>query len=671
MTQTQTTLKEGFRTINLTLCLQAPVLSQSAGARSHGLDAAMWYHDEKPALPGSLVKGNIRHTLERFNLMLGNKRLATDIANWFGMPSGEIDVNDKSNDSAKAFAPQAGKAIFDYAWLYQPKNADNNSAGKHGRKSEDRHQAVRTRIKIDALTGAVEHGSLQTIDSPFAVGEEVQFKGRIFIRCEEIDAQRLERCLTIALQYLPAIGALKGAGFGKVIGSKCTVCLEPAPKDYRHFLTSGANLFDVTKRYQLQLTLDRPFCISARPLSATNRFETLDFIPGNVLKGAMATAFKNSNKKHTGFDLLHVSHAYPRQAINEGVNDHENTYPFSEVVVPKSVVVIGNNVFDLALLSGHQPGKAFLITGVAPKFETDWKEKDRERVNEKLSSTIADTVKTLSLHTRIKSNKNYAEKNGLFSQEEVLPHNKSGPLVWCATVHIPATHYAEIDPAVQSELWEWYTNIKTEGILNIGRTRARAQAVIVPYENSTPPKATENEHRNGFAADENDARLYVITLQSNALLLPKTLTANSENALIKATNDGASLRQLYANYWRVQHSGLELVSYFATQRQMGGTYYHAYYRRQSESEKGYRTDWLTEAGSVFVLKVKESDSNAIAELTAKWLDEGLPLHSDYSGCTWKDIPYIPENGYGAVLINHTCHEQLAPPPEKVTVFQEA
>lgn len=665
------TLKDRAHQLSITLCLQAPVLTQSAGARSQGLDSAMWCYKGQPALPGSLVKGNIRHALVRINALSGNA-IAGDIAKWFGMPSGGASTSKQANDDTKDFAPNVGSAIFDYAWMYQTKK-DNKGEGdslnaqqKNTKIKFIEKQDVRTRITINANTGAVEHGHIQTIESPFAVGEYVTFTGKVFIRCNADELVRLQRYLEMALYYIPAIGALKGAGFGRVCAKDCRVNNESGDSSTHVSLSKPSLPFDATKRYQLQLRLDRPFCISARPLAETNRFESLDYIPGHVLKGAMAAAFIHRHNAHVGFDLLHVSHAFATQTANNAV------YPVAAGIIPKSIVIADNQVFDLALLSAGAPRACFLIRECAPKFETDWKAEERNTVKEKLSLTVPELDKALSLHTRITPDKNYAEKNGLFSQEEVLPFNDKDDLTWCATLHIPAESHEKLNEKTLGELTELYRYLETEGILNIGRTHAKAQVAITQLENdSTAPTAKGSQecalHTAYSGAD--DTFLYVLTLQSDALLLPQFLS--HEKTLIQSTNGDASLHQLYEDYWQAQSQNLQLVSYFATQRQMGGRYYHAYYRRRSNSVDAYQTDWLTEAGSVFVFTVNTSDREHVETMMKAWLDGGLPLHPDYGDCTWKDIPYIPQNGYGAVLINQACHQNLAPSTNEVTVFQEA
>ncbi len=88
----------------LTLVFQGPVITQTSGTIQLGLDAAMQYNQGLPALGGSLIKGNIRHTLNEFDKLLP-EMLSKDIKQWFG-----------EETSDEKYTPQRTQVDFDFFW---------------------------------------------------------------------------------------------------------------------------------------------------------------------------------------------------------------------------------------------------------------------------------------------------------------------------------------------------------------------------------------------------------------------------------------------------------------------------------------------------------------------------------------------------------------------------
>ena len=117
------------------------------------------------------------------------------------------------------------------------------------------------------------------------------------------------------------------------------------------------------------------------------------------------------------------------------------------------------------------------------------------------------------------------------------------------------------------------------------------------------------------------------------------------------------LHDLYSDYWQ-QHSdnGLSLVRYFAQQKRYGGEYAKRHYQQAQP----YAPEWLTEAGSVFVLRV--ANEYGLRCLKA-WQQQGLPAASDSDGQspTWKTTAYLPENGYGEICMNWSILDEYHSP----------
>ena len=163
----------------------APVVSQAAGARGHGIDtAALCDRDNIPALPGTLLMGNLRETWGYFAERAGtsNNVIQQDlIDDWLGQPA---------TDSS----PRRGRLIFDEFWR----------AGT-GIDTDVLHH----RIAVEPDTGKVKEGALQVIASPFAAGKEVAFSGGVtaWLHGEE-EAEDLQKWLTKGLHSISALGAL-------------------------------------------------------------------------------------------------------------------------------------------------------------------------------------------------------------------------------------------------------------------------------------------------------------------------------------------------------------------------------------------------------------------------------------------------------------------------------
>ena len=153
--------------------------------------------------------------------------------------------------------------------------------------------------------------------------------------------------------------------------------------------------------------------------------------------------------------------------------------------------------------------------------------------------------------------------------------------------------------------------------------------------------------------------LLVITLQTAALLCSP--------AELDETSGAAELRKAYAEAWHSLCPDLELLRYFARQTLSGGEYQHRRFR--ARETKPYRPWLLTEAGSVFVFRMK--DRPKAEEQVREWLEHGLPIPEPVRGCydipndenaQWKSCPFIRRNGYGEIAVNLAVHERLLADP---------
>jgi hypothetical protein len=182
------------------------------------------------------------------------------------------------------------------------------------------------------------------------------------------------------------------------------------------------------------------------------------------------------------------------------------------------------------------------------------------------------------------------------------------------------------------------------GLGSIGKTKAKADVVF-------------SDIRPKFPSDSkslNPEGKWIITLQTAAILCnPAELDEKS------GRNE---LRNAYEKCWEDISSGkLKLTRYFASQSLSGGYYLI----RRFQPNKPYNPFLLTNPGSVFVLEAKSAVSDA-QELIDVWISKGLPIpdwaKSSY-GETWKSCPYLPNDGFGEITVNLTCHVSKCPTKE--------
>jgi hypothetical protein len=175
------------------------------------------------------------------------------------------------------------------------------------------------------------------------------------------------------------------------------------------------------------------------------------------------------------------------------------------------------------------------------------------------------------------------------------------------------------------------------GLIPVGRTGALATFKPI----GVPPKDSNGLGRLRIASDpevrpiDGHADLYALTL-----LTPAMLTDPRSDKPIE---------QQYVDHIE-GHTGGKLLRSFTSRRLAGG---HIAKRRRPYGPGTFYPFVLTEPGSVFL--VKGRDHGKLAEI-ARF---GLPpvALTGVDPLTWKNCPYLRENGYGEVafsLINHSA-----------------
>jgi hypothetical protein len=482
---------------------------------------------------------------------------------------------------------------------------------------------VYTRSSLDDDTLSVDEGALFALEYAVKPGETATFQGEVtFLSSSDEEITQLKQRLEFVFNWLMHVGSGFSIGLGQITSVRLEEMVVPLSSEE----TNDYNL--------LTLTFEQPFCI-AKPRKGTdsNLFESSDVITGSVVRGALATMLKTLENlgvsqeiseqavsatspyallaKH--FNTIAFRHAYPR--------DLEKGKP---VVPPHSLVKSSNGtLYDVALAD-----KPLLINNEAVTFQTDWK--DFSVLGEALFHFVQPN-KEIRVRTAIDEKTGTSKETALFSYESVLPQGYE----WQVGVDFSGIPDIQERTSVQGQL----KGLLQTGLFSIGKTKARAN---VRFEYDTREAETLQPVKG----------VYILTLQSKALLFEP-----------RQFNNDVTLSDVYKNYFsEISDGQLELVRFFATQSLSGG---YLISRLQSKRNRPYYPFVLTDEGSVFVLRVK--DEQALEKLEG-WLKYGLPLSETvkvFYGETWRENPYIPEDGYGAIAINLPCHTNIKAPGEQV------
>ncbi|PID44648.1 MAG: hypothetical protein CSB47_10910 [Proteobacteria bacterium] len=613
---------------DLKLTFAPPFLSQAAGTLAFGSDVAMQRYHGQPALNGSLIRGNIRAALDNFVLVLGEKdskrnRLIKFTETWFGRSPKSESGDDKMGD-------QRSRIRFDLFWLLQ------SDVPKSGR---------RNRIQIEA-SGKVKDGALQFIEDCFPVGSgDVVFHGKIKVQLSgNVEKQKeekadLKRYLSMALESISAMGSLKGIGFGELKGHSLTESSPTGPAS-QEASTDAPLLSDTLKgnetRIGFRFRPDRPFCVGKPKTPDSNRIVSDDVIGGHVIKGVMANTC--GDDKASGwrdllcFDQLHISHAVPvKEALSD---DGERHFLPVNPALPLSlafVAVSSSNEDEPELWDFANSEDAFAkeLDGLhgAPRFQPDWKSKHWEKATQQNNVCHKKPERLVLVRTGIDHQRGVSSESQLFSMECVDPAG----FHWQGEIgleHVPENQRSEVLKHLQ--------DLFAQGLDNIGKTGASMTEIeLFPVTGSALPEPLDVGDR------------VIVTLETEARLIASGFERSGERP---------SLKELYKQYWqRVSSGGLELVTFYAQQYREGGVWYHSVYQKG----QAYCPEWLSKAGSVFVLMVNKKEG---ADLLNQWLCNGLPFaRSDRDAQSnlpdWRITPYLPEHGFGKISLKLAKEER--------------
>lgn len=569
----------------LKLCLQGPILSQASGTLAFGVDTAMQRFRDEPVLNGPQIRGNLRHLLHMFEK--DTEDFKAYMPKWF---PGQQDDD---------YATRRSTLDFDLFW--KPECIP----GKSG---------VRTRIEIEPKTGKVRKGALQVIEDIFPSGNDITFTGKIHARfCDKDERQCFEKWINKALEWLDAIGSLKGVGYGRLVNHQLFAINAPQPPN--------PVLASDTVRFGIRLRLDRPFCIGRQNSRQDNRIVSSDDIPGEVIKGVLAremaqqhglemggTSLSNKLRQELSFDELIITHAKP---VDKNSRQRPRPIPLNLAETKRGWRCFTTE--EPEIISWQQ----------APSFQPDWKNEQWREAKKYLGLNPLQPDRLLLVRTAIEEGKNIAKESALFSLECVDP----GGFEWCGDIDL-----SNVDKASLPTVIENLQTLLDNGLSSIGKTRARADVTICQPLTGMDTASQTGTH-------------WQIILQTPARLLPLALP-------IKGSNGDDTLHQLYSKYWHKESGGkLKLLKYFAQQEMSGGDYFNHHFRKTQNPARHYKPEWLTTAGSVFILQAESGQEQGAQEKLQTWLHQNLPAwEDDNEEANWQTTVHIPQHGYGEISV---------------------
>ena len=609
------------------LTLKGPVITAASEAGVFGVDMPFARNAQgRYYLPGTHVKGLLLENLEKFADVLGLEK--SEIEEWFGVGS-RAGSNDR---------PLRGSFLFgDFA-------AD-----------KDVSDAIRTRIRIDEARGAVAKGAYLAMESPFESGEDAVFSGTVRFAARNGEEKRIRKIVEQGLRLTPAFGGQRSVGFGKTAGVQVRIESAVSFPTAIGQETSG-------KPLTLRIKPLTPFCV-ARGKKAKNLFESDTVLSGATIKGCVAATLNYMVGRPLGqpadeslpapwtelgrhLSRIRFVHAFPSEEKNL---DRSRNYPLSLVRAPAKHGSREKETYDAILCPG--PG---LINGEAPAFCADWKTSDRTAVNEAMGWTEPGR-KVLRVRTRMDLDTRRSRDEALFAYEMVDPRG----FVWIGRADfesVPESDRARTRSALEA-LMEF-------GLRFLGKTKADADVETGEAETEEVPPPV-------------DGNKWAVTLQTPAPMvsagdLSPDALADDVLADTDISGDDASggapaakgiLFTAYDNFWdNISGGALSLVRFFAEQRLEGG-----YLHKRFQGHRPYNPFVLTAERSVFLLKSKAGRETDACDALKDWVRNGLPLDerifSEYEKdgkVTWRQCPYVKENGFGEIAVNMPCHAKLDP-----------
>jgi len=618
--------------LQVELTVRAPLISGGGGDSIRGLNKLFIRRsDGRIAVNGSHIKGKLREALEE----LVTKKACQDefsVIKWFGPEeSTNISSNEQNQETAPDYRTKSLLHFSDFIIASPSMQADCSA-----------NQKRLTKVRIDSNTGTSKEQALQIVENLFDPGTQVTLLGTISFFANSSEADATVKTLLTGLKWITALGGSKGSGFGRLERVRTTLrCSAPVfPQTH-----SGHH-----QEFSIHFEFLDDLLIGGIK-KATYFVESENIIPGGAIKGSLArflnrlcgtspdwTAIDTNNSAVSDqfpqlakyFSKIRCSHAFPVAIDRE---HRPVTIPFSAVIVKGD-----KDIYDVALLDQEsfirQPGHLL--------FQINWK--SFEEAYRLFGWTLPEIIN--KTRTAIHKKSKRAQDESLFTFQYLTPFQprETGSatcrekIKWIADIRLP-----DCEQEVQQKLAEEFFSAIQQGWRYLGKRDARFNFSIREPE----PKAF-HEHFEELSLETCDGQAIVV-LQTDTLMFDgKTLAENATHF--------PDLQAAYKQFWdEVTDGSCELIRFFARQKLAGG--YQA--KNSFQLHEHYYPFVLTEAGSVFVLGIKNPDK--ADNFLEQFRQSGLPLPSDIKKRIpkgtedWQKCPFVPENGYGEIRINLEWH----------------
>ncbi len=599
--------------VSIKLTILGPFLTAAASTETYGLDKAFYRNSANtPEIPGSHIKGKLRMSLAELKSASASV-IPCDLDDLLGQPS-----------ASGSYAPSPGRLHFS-SFVCDGVYSEND----------------RTRTAINPITMTASESQLCTVEDLFPSGSSTEWKGSVtFLAADLADALQVASTLQLGFKWLTAMGAEKGVGSGRL--NKVSIS---RPKLDQPDLELDLAKFASCQALHLQIQPVEHLMIGGVKKPRSNFVPSERIISGGVIKGALAASLNQAfgiQPSHlpisaeTGqqmpgyellaeyFDRIRVTHAFPSINVDK-----------RPVKVPLSAVQVNGNYYDMAL----SQDAGLLIDEQAPLYSVDWKE-SWEYFDEAHPKEVFVTRTAIDNMTR-RSN-----EGQLFTYTFLCPQDSDGrPVHWMCNVDFSAIEDVEIRKKVRDQ----FALAVCAHLDHLGKLNQPVTVKLLPNRVPLAVECQDLVHDN----------FVVVTLQTDAIML--------DPGSVEKLAPGEDLKRLYADYWQnlCQQKGqaacMELVDFFTQQNFQGGYLYHRYLGgAQGSTENFYYPYYLTGAGSVFILRVANLD-DAKACLT-RWLERGLDLpawaqekYGRNGRALWQNCPFVPENGYGEIVVNLKWH----------------
>jgi CRISPR/Cas system CSM-associated protein Csm3 (group 7 of RAMP superfamily) len=571
----------------ITLGVRAPFLFAAIEPSTHGIDSsALRNAAGYPVLPGDHLRGHLRHAA----MALFDKGTQGDPAEVIAL-FGTESAQRSSASAGPQDQPARGALIVSDLVAIK---------ARHGAQSlhlQPDRLAVYHRVKIDPETGAADEGMLQAIEQPIEAGVTVLFEGMITVRPNGPAQGRMpaniKDVLRDLMHLIPAMGAIKSAGFGE-INQELTTIVEEREQPVRMNQTGD--------RLTVRIKLDQPILVDAER-RAYNVIAGRSVIPGGALKGTVAEALGDAGQfrdasggKVEALSQIIFGHAFPL------VGDIR-----SDRALPAACAIAAHGGRRHARLAFEATDIFQLSAFGTPVFPMDWKPEDFEAAATSFNRPFSGVERQARGRVAI-NEAGVAAESKLFVTELVEPSAR----LWEFTLDRNGADRAVFEAVVET---------LAAGVAGLGRTGATMRLAACEAESPATPL------RAGRVR---------IMLETPAVLTDPLV------------HSGPVLEQYRGYFAMLLGEGVSAFSAVATRR-MEGDYYG--YRFRAYGPDVYQPFEVTEPGAVFAFDV----TDAAAAVLTGLLQTGLPplvngrLLEAKDG--WRVCPFMNQNGYGAISLD--------------------